>query len=359
MKYLFPIILSCLSGAISCRQSAQSPSIIESPIHKGMNSVYYWKTVLRLDSTELEFIGRHDIGRIYLRLFDVIEDAYSNSSQDVTRPDATVRIDYDQYCQLKYNLRGMEFVPVVYITLDALKAMKDKEGILARNIVTRVRNMSQYNALPNVGELQLDCDWTKSTEDSFFALCDSVKRSIDDLDLPWKLSSTIRLHQLARTAPPVDKGVLMMYNTGSFRNQNTRNSIIDIKDIEPYLKPLPDYPLHLDIAYPTYSWQLVFRDRNFIGLTNDLPLNDTTKFQFTEGRKYVALQDIPHNGKIIRQGDVVRSEISDYKEIKAVKSLIDHHLAQRSYSDIIYHLDINNLSKYSDDEIQGILSTHH
>lgn len=219
--------------------------------------------------------------------------------------------------------------------------------------------MCEYNALPNVGELQLDCDWTATTESSFFSLCDSVKQSLASLGLPWRLSSTIRLHQLMRKVPPVDNGVLMVYNTGSFDNPDAENSIISLADVEPYVKHLSNYPLHLDVAYPTYSWQLLFRKRQFLGLVNGLNLADST--QFTQGGNHVysARRDIPYNNRIIRAGDMVRQETSPYNDILAVKNCIERQLIDRPHSNILYHLDSKNLSKYMADEIDNLYSTNH
>lgn len=324
--------------------------------HAETNAVYYWKTVFRLDSAGHEFVDRHGIGRIYLRMFDVSADAYDDSPENRTIPNASVKIDDDMYRELTEAGGNREFVPVVYITLEALKAMNGHEYVLASNIVTRVRNMCEYNGLTNVAELQLDCDWTTSTEESFFNLCKQVRYCIGELELPWKLSSTIRLHQLSRQVPPVDRGVLMVYNTGTFNDPDAANSIIDPDDVSPYLKYLPGYRLHLDVAYPTYSWQLLFRKRRFIGLTNGLDLNDTSRFESKNATQYMALRDIPHNGTIIRKGDIVRAEVSRYDDVLKVKRSIEQQLAGRPHSNILYHLDSKNLSNYTHDEIQTLFA---
>lgn len=352
MRYTIPAMAILLAVAASCAGSGTPPQ----RVHEELDAVYYWKTVFHLDSADRSFIERHDVRRVYLRMFDVSENAHASAIYEKTVPNASVRIDDSDYWMLKDSLPGKEFVPVVYITLDALQAMKGHENVLATNIVTRVRNMCRYNALPNVRELQLDCDWTASTETSFFNLCDSVKRSIAKLKLPWRLSSTIRLHQLSRKAPPVDNGVLMVYNTGSFSNPDAANSIIDVKDVEPYLKHLSAYPLHLDVAYPTYSWQLLFRKRRFVGLMNGLKLKDTARFSRRGENVYVARCEIPYNNRIILPGDMVREETSAYKDIAKVKSLIEKRLSGRRHSNILYHLDSENLSKYTSDEIDDILS---
>lgn len=337
--------------AVSC-----SDSLPEQP-HKELNSVYYWKTVFHPDSAERDFIRRHDIGRIYLRMFDVSEDHSATAIEDRTYPNASVRINDADYCYLKDSLADKEFVPVVYITIEALKAMKGNEGTLAENIVTRTRNMCEYNGLPNVNEIQLDCDWTTSTEKSFFSLCDSVKQYIIELGLKWRLSSTIRLHQLSGEVPPVDNGVLMVYNTGSYNDPDARNSIMDVKDVKPYLRHLGNYRLHLDVAYPAYSWQLLFRKRKFIGLMNGLNLADTARFSRRGENIYVAKQNIPYNSRMILAGDMVRQETPEYEDISEVKRLIDEALSGKGQSRILYHLDSDNLSKFTDDEIDRILST--
>ena len=354
MLRVVPIFLLLLLTA-GCKPQPQPQPPVE-PSHTETNSVYYWKTVLNPDSTNLKFLRDHNVGRIYMRMFDVVEDGYACRPNDATIPNATIKINNGAIEVLRDSLRDMEVVPVVYITLDALRRMVGNEDILAENIVVRIRNMVQYHELPNVSELQLDCDWTPSTEDSFFRLCHLVKSNLGKLGLEWDLSSTIRLHQLSKQVPPVDRGVLMVYNTGSFNDPDTKNSIIDPADVEPYLKHLGKYKLHLDVAYPTYSWQLLFHKRKFKGLVSGVDVGDTAKFLRKGESLYVAKRDIPYNSIIIREGDVIRTESSEYKDIIRVKKQIDRRLSGKTHSNIIYHLDSANLSKYNRNEIKDILS---
>lgn len=319
--------------------------------------MYYWKTVFRPDSSDVRFMDRHKVERIYLRMFDVSVNQYAHTVEDRTVPNATLRFDNDDfYYLLSDSVMAKEFVPVVYITLDAMKEMEGYEDVLASNIVTRVRNMCSYNGIINVSELQLDCDWTKSTEFPFFRLCRMIREEFKRLELPWRLSSTIRLHQLARKVPPVDCGVLMVYNTGNFNDPDAANSIIDVADVEPYLKHLPSYPLHLDVAYPVYSWQLLFRERSFMGLLNGVNLADSTRFEQRRKNVYMALRDIPYRDFIIRAGDMVRSEAATFRDVSAVRELIEQRMSARPHSNILYHLDSKNLSKYTDNEIDAVFA---
>lgn len=327
------------------------------PCHEEKNGVYYWKTVLQLDSADLAFMRCHDVGRVYLRMFDVAVDDNDVTETPSAVPVASVRIGKAESGLMKNELAGIEFVPVVYITTDALRSMAGREKELAGNIVTRVRNMCSYNGVPNVEEMQLDCDWTKSTEQSFFTLCREAKAAIEAHRLPWCLSSTIRLHQLSGDVPPVDCGVLMVYNTGAFDNPDTGNSIIDADDVEPYLKYLPSYALHLDVAYPTYSWQLLFRNRVFVGLIDNLELSDTACFSRRGDNLYEARRDMPYNDIMIRTGNTVRHESATGSETNKVKDMVEERLTKRAHSNILYHLDNRNLSKYTTDEINRLYST--
>ena len=326
-------------------------------IHDEKNSVYYWKTVLDLNSNDYKFIRQHKIGRIYLRMFDVSIDTEDKAVHAHTIPIGTMRVTDKTFYELKESLPSMEYVPVVYITNEA---MKDGQtygiGNLAKNIVWRVKNMCLYNNFTNIGGLQLDCDWTKTTEKAFFNLCDSIKSYLKTFGLQWQLSSTIRLHQLRQQVPPVDYGVLMVYNTGKFNDPDGENSILCEKDVKLYLKYLRNYPLHLDVAYPTYSWQLLFRNRRFSGLLNGVNVTDPEKFSAKTANTYIAKSDITYKKITIRKGNMIRAEQSDYQTIVRVKKLVERNLKNKSHSNILYHFELRNLLKYSDNEIENLFN---
>jgi len=39
-----------------------------------VRAVYYWNTAFRIDSLKRDFLDRHQIGKIYVRYFDVVPD---------------------------------------------------------------------------------------------------------------------------------------------------------------------------------------------------------------------------------------------------------------------------------------------
>lgn len=304
------------------RQKNETPETVQ---REPGNGIYYWKTVFELNENERNFLEVHHVKRLYLRFFDVVPaDKSINSDFDFEAvPNATI--------VFKDTVPDkVEIIPVIYITIDALRLIAHSENDYASLIAERVLNMADFHDLGAIKEVQLDCDWTQQTQDGYFAFCQAVKDKLEPYGI--QLSCTIRLWQLACACPPVDRGVLMLYNTGSITNPETKNSILDLNDVRVFLKDKA-YGLPLDYAYPTYSWYVWFRDDQYMGLFHDLPENDT----------------------LIKANDVVRYEQVSYKELRALDSLLRLRMPEaNSTSIILYHLDSTNLSNYTTDEIRQI-----
>ena len=88
-----------------------------------------------------------------------------------------------------------------------------------------------------------------------------------------------------------------------------------------------------------------------------MELNDSTTFRRIGQTQFIALKDIPYRETIIRKGDIIRHEISSSEEILKVKAMIETKLSGKPHSNILYHLDTDNLSNYTDNEINNMLST--
>ena len=175
--------------AISCGgspDSALEPS----------NGVYYWRTTFKLDPAERLFLSENGVNKMYVRFFDV--DLNSDTmSMEKCVPVATIDFaDTLPQC--------VEIVPTVFITPQAIVHYRD----FTKNFARRLYAMCDYNHItPN--EVQFDCDWTGTTRDSFFAFLKEIRASLGEYFEGIRISSTIRLHQLSQTPPPVDEGVLM------------------------------------------------------------------------------------------------------------------------------------------------------
>ena len=289
------------------------------------NSIYYWKTTFKVDSTDIAFLQKHDINRIYLRMFDVAtEQNYATGKPDIA-PIATTKF-------VSAVPKNIDIVPVTYITTDALRAMAGKEAEYATLIVERLLAMASYNECGNISEVQLDCDWTKATKESYNKLCKIVKDTLNSKDIA--LSITVRLHQLQETAPCADRGVLMLYNTGALKNPDTRNSILDIDDVKPYIKS-KKYPLPLSYAFPVFGWGVKFKNNKFVSI---IPTNSSDSCA------------------VSRSGNEhIRYERPAAAEILAVKKLVEKNLGKPANGNILFHLDNSQLKNYTNDEISQIL----
>ena len=218
---------------IGCsRQQSQDESLEQS------NGVYYWRTDLHLDSTERAFLKQHHINKVYCRYFDVV------MSDDGTEPKPNATIAFTDTLPA-----GIELIPTVYITEDCMhKPHKD----LAEKLVKRIMQMNETNHIGNVHEIQIDCDYTSKSRATYYQFLEQVRHHLSPTS--YHLSTTIRLHQVSMPVPPVDYGVLMVYNTGDPRKWQERNPILDYRDVYPYLNKLAQYQLPLAAAYPVYQW---------------------------------------------------------------------------------------------------------
>ena len=320
MKYTFRILLTLVAVIVFTGCGDVRNNLNGSSETAKRNSIYYWKTVFELDSTELLFLQKHDITRIYLHMFDVAteQDLWNGMSQAV--PIATTKFA----SPIPSNI---EIVPVAYITIDALRAMAFKESEFASLIVERLLAMSSYNECGKIKEVQLDCDWTSTTKDSYSQLCQTVKDTLSSRGID--LSITVRLHQLQETPPPADRGVLMLYNTGALKNPNTYNSILQESDVTPYLKQTT-YAIPLDYAFPMFGWGVKFKDNKFVSIVS---------YDCTD----------------ISENEFIRYERPTAAEILEVKELVEDFLGKPASGNILYHLDEEQLKNYTDNEISQIL----
>ena len=263
------------------------------------NAVYYWRTDLRLDSTERAFLKTYHINKVYCRYFDVVMD-----DNGEPMPNATITFSDTLPA-------GVEMIPTVYITIDCLQ--KSHKG-LAEKLVKRIRQMNETNDISGVREIQIDHDYTARNMKVYYDFLREVREAWKNLGGTRILSTTIRLHQLSMEAPPVDYGALMIYNTGDPQKWTERNPILDYRDVAPFLRYLDDYPLPMAAAYPVFSWLRI-----------------------------ISNVEIEHT---------VEAE-----EILQVKHMVEHERQNLSQSVITYHLDKENINRYKPETYEEIY--HH
>ena len=284
---LLLFIINCSLIIFFCSQDIKS--LEES------NAVYFWRTDLRLDSAEWSFLQRYHINKVYCRYFDVV----MNEEETEPKPNATISFS-------STLPDSIMLIPTIYITEDC---MHQRHQGLAEKIVKRIQQMNETNGIKPVSEIQIDCDYTSKSRKTYYQFLEEVKKA-------WgrTVSTTIRLHQLSMEAPPVDYGVLMIYNTGDPKKWEERNPILDIRDVRPYLKRLDSYPLPLAAAYPVYQWVRTIRN--------------------------------------IRVEHSVEAE-----EILQVKEVVENKRSSLKNAIITYHLDKDNINRYKPETYEEIY--HH
>lgn len=292
MMVLTAALLMLLTTA--CQRHAQQ---LPEEVAAVGNAVYYWRTEMRLDSVERAFLSHHRVRRVYCRYFDVV------MRDSVPMPNATITF-------ADTLPDSIELVPTVYITEEC---MHTRHAGLAEKLVARICQMNETNDIKGVREIQIDCDYTARSRQVYYDFLGEIAHS--SLFAPHfsLLSTTIRLHQLQMAAPPVDYGVLMIYNTGDPRRFMERNPILDWRDVKPYLSHLGGYPLPLCAAYPVYRWQ-----RNIYG---------------------------------VRVEHTVESD-----EILRVKEAAEQERPELRQTILTYHLDKENINRYNTETYEKIYS---
>ena len=281
---LLPLLLIVLSSCNS-RESLNDE-----------NAVYYWRTEWRLDSLERSFLSRYDVRRVYCRYFDVVIDDTDDSDP---HPNATISF-------VDSVPSDLEIIPTVYITEACMH--RRHEG-LAEKVVRRLVQMNETHDVVGVKEIQMDCDYTVQSRQLYYDFLADVRRIAADHGL--RLSTTIRLHQLSMPVPPVDYGVLMIYNTGDPRRFEERNPILDLRDVQPYLRYLDDYQLPLAAAYPVYEW---VRTISGVHITHEVEAD----------------------------------------EILNVKSAVEAERDDLRHTILLYHLDADNIQRYENETFDAI-----
>lgn len=319
--------------------------------HTVKRGFYYWKTNFALTGYEQSRLNDLHFQSLYLHCFDVDWDEQTS----LPKPLATVRI--------KEKPAAGTCIPVVFITQQVVKNIKERQTPQLAADIARLLEQLMVQSQIHPQEIQIDCDWSFTTQKNYFFLLECLKKQ------PFfsgkKLSCTIRLHQvkyrLKNGIPPVDRGLLMCYNTGSLRQPGVHNSILDVTLVKDYLKQVSSYPLPLDVALPLFRWCLQFRDGKILGILRDVQPDNLAKAPFLEKQKgnlYRCTADTVWAGYTLRAGDEVRAEIPLAKDILNIAEYTAKEINNDTLSVLLFHADSVTLSKYSHDELEAIYNAY-
>lgn len=302
----------------------------------GSNAIYYWRTTFKLNNYEREFLQKHDIDKMYVRFFDVDNDW----DRGVVPVATTIFLDSVP--------KNVEIVPTVFITSQAITEYPE----FIDKLLTRVVDMADANGI-EFKEIQIDCDWKESAAKKYFAFMSLFRKKLSAKDIA--LSTTVRLYQLGYDTPDADYGVLMCYNTGDVSKWETDNSILDMKDVAPYLEKLKKFKMPLSVAFPDFAWDVSFSkygedqyyDEGIKYTIGDF--SDDERFQKIGENRYKDLEsESEYSTKYLRHEEVSADDV-----LKVKKAVLENlHSSPKQI--VLYHLDSANLSKYSDNDVEEI-----
>jgi len=221
------------------------------------------------------------------------------------------------------------FVPVVYITNDTMKNVD--YSIISNQII---RNLKATNL--SFEELQIDCDWSSTTQSNYFKLLEDLKSKLNKT-----LSATIRLHQIkyyVKTGiPPVDYGVLMYYNMSDISDINTKNSILDNEIAKKYHYNFDTYPLKLKLALPLYSQAIQFRNNKALEIFEGVEKKDFDEnFKALDKNKYEVIKSTYFQGRYIYKDDIFKFEDSNENDIKTAFDDF-FKISKNNFNEVIFY----------------------
>jgi hypothetical protein len=320
-------------------------------------AAYHWKTKFERNSyghkDRDSFLDQHHIRKLYVKMLDVdFNLAYG------IFPASETQIEYYRGDMPDSNT----YIPVVYITNAAIKNMADDQIPHFAQLFLRKALRLQSYTQKEIKEIQVDCDWTESTRDTYFKLLLAMKKL-----LPHHVfSATIRLYPYKYHeklgVPPVDKGMLMLYNITNAAQTHSHNAIFDYHEASKYISKWHQYPLPLDYAVPAFSWTILYRYQQFNRIfTGDLvrtELLGSNKLQALDDHTYKVKESFDsyfnHQSFYFRAGDILKVETAGALEMQQAVSLAKRAGMNEQSTLAIFDLDMNELSKISSHDIEKI-----
>jgi hypothetical protein len=309
---------------------------------------YYWKTTFRLSPDEEQALATLHISRIYVRAFDIVWN-------DVPEFAGKLELASDAH------VPEIDFVPVVFVKDEVFRKLPAARiATLAddtwREVTARMNKFGHA-----LHEVQLDCDWTDTTRDAYFAFLRAMAQHAT-------VTATIRLHQIKYRehtgVPPVARGMLMFYNMGRFSADPDARSIFDAASAERYLARLGDYPLPLDVALPIWSWTLHLRDERVEGLLQSTDPDELASLEFLApagADRYVVRRTALLHGTLLREGDILKTEVTGPAETLAAAELVARSLAPvtRPRTISLFDLSERNLARHGTSSLDRVFRSVH
>jgi len=318
--------------------------------HEIERGFYYWQNDYGYN-VDFEKVKKLDAKKIYFKFFEVdYSETIGNFPFSKNRPTIGGDIIED----------SLTIVPTIFIKNEIYQYNTEKDlDKLADNIVYLVDKYfkESFNEKSDItfNEIQIDCDWTKSTKDKYFYLLKQIKAKSKK-----EISCTLRLYPYAYPdimgVPPVDRVTLMCYNLIKPLSEKSKNSILDTNELEKYLKNKKAYPLHTSIALPIFGWTQLYKNNRFAGL---IDINEESVAQFakkTEPMWYEITKDTVINyDTYFRKGDQVKCETVSMNDLNKAADLLKKHLNIKGKVTVtLFDLNSETFINRKDEELEAL-----
>lgn len=335
--------------------------------------VYHWRNSSYIEPSLQAMMKLHSIKRLYVKLMDI----------DWEEGRGPVPVGINPLEQLGpniflYDSAVFDLVPVIFITNKTFARIDSADiPLLATRILRKC--FTGYDTMDveyeydrhafflsshklHTHEIQFDCDWTESTAKKYFYFLETVKKLLPDAHA--KISATIRLHQYkypGKTGvPPVNRGMLMVYNITDVTRYTSVNSIFEYDKAKSYFNSGKKYPLPLDLALAAYSWGIVYRDKKFFTLENGMTgemLQQQAYFQPKEKNMYAVRRDTLLNNLFLRAGDEIKIEGISEVRLRQAAQLARKALNDDSLTVSFFELSSPTFKNYSHETIEQVYNS--
>lgn len=317
---------------------------------------YYWKSERDdFDSNEFKLLDTLQVKKLYVKFFEVkYDETMGNIPFSKTNVNKYKWYDNDQ------PKDSLQIIPTVFIKNEVfLKSSKSEIDTLASNVNHLVSKYfdDRFKNYIDYKEIQIDCDWTLISRDNYFYFLKQLQKLSSK-----ELSCTLRLYPYKyRTKmgiPPVKKATLMCYNLIQPFKDNTKNSILDLDELDSYLTVDKKYPIHLDVALPLFSWAHHYQYDEFKGFVN---LNELFLKEVCEQKSelwYEVKKDTSFGNLYFRIGDKIKYEdVSEKKIRNAIGKLKNKVKFDDKTTVTFFHLDSIISNKYSHETLTSFYNS--
>jgi hypothetical protein len=319
----------------------------ESKVESVERSFYVWGSS-NFDQSVKDNLNKQKIKKLYIKYFEV---AYSETMGNFPQDKLSI------YSYEFQDIDSLQIVPTIFIKNEIFSFNDEKKlDALADNIVYLITKFNNEKLEKNtiVDEIQIDCDWTKTTRKKYFYLLKKIKQISKK-----EISCTLRLYPYKYSdlmgVPPVDKVTLMCYNLIKPLTNKDQNSILDINELKLYLDKKRDYPLHIDIALPVFNWTQLYQNNQFAGLKQIDKSQIQTFAKLVKPMWYEVNKDTTIDwSDYYRIGDQIKYEEVSNETLQQAINIIKKNIQLDKKTTItLFSLDNGTFKKYKDEEISS------